>query len=132
MLALPLEGRIVVRGKTRAGPEREIPFRLGSDPFLPDPITLRAGQARELCVFVWRAGGRLDVTGEIARPGEASRPLRIEGVPRVVGDPDGVDRYLLTVIPPGAPPGEYAMRLTFRSPGSSLSAQSETEVRLEE
>lgn len=81
---------------------------------------------------MWRAVGGLDVTGEIVRAGEVGRPLRIEGVPRVVGDRDGVDRYLLTVVPPDTPTGDYTMRLTFRAPGTSLSAQSETEVRLED
>jgi hypothetical protein len=132
MLTLPLAGRVVARGKTLGGPERVIPFRLGSEPFLPEAVTLMAGRARELCVFVWPAGDRLDVTGEIERPGGMVLPLRIEGGARVVPDPDGFDRYLLTVVPPAAPAGEYALRLTLREPGTTVTALSEAQVLLEE
>jgi hypothetical protein len=52
--------------------------------------------------------------------------LRIEGRPWVVPDTDGFDRYVVTVVPPDAPPGAYALRLTFRDDGTGLSAHSET------
>jgi hypothetical protein len=132
MLTSPLEGRIVARGRSQGGPQLELPFRLGSDPFLPHAITLSAGRPRELCIFVWPSGDRLEVAGEIERPGTGALPLRVEGVPRVIRDPDGFDRYLLRVVPPQAPAGAYALRVTLREPGTTHSARSETEIRLED
>jgi hypothetical protein len=130
MLKLPLGGRIVAPGDSQRGPGLEIPFRLGTDPFLPGAIALEPGRAAELCVFVWRAGERLEVTGQIARPGESAKPVRIEGAPRVIPDDDGFERYLVTVVPPEAHAGDYSLRLTFRQPGTAQSATSETTVRL--
>jgi len=135
VLMLPPTGRIAVPLQTRSGPQLEIPFRLGSVAFVPDAVSLEPDRARDLCVFVWRARtgstDPLEVTGEIARPGEAPLPLRIEGVPRVVPDADGFDRYVVTVVPPQATPGAYALRLTFREAGSELTTRSETQVVLE-
>jgi VWFA-related protein len=134
VLILPPTGKIVVPLPTRNGPQLEIPFRLGSTAFVPDAVALEPGRARDLGVFVWRArtGSRdpLEVTGEIARPGEAPLPLRIEGVPRVVPDADGFDRYVVTVVPPVATPGAYALRLTFREAGTGLTARSETQISM--
>lgn len=130
---LPLTRGIAVPLSTRNGPQLEIPFRLGSAAFVPDAVSLEPGRARDLCVFVWRArtgsSDPLDVTGEIARSGEAPLPLRIEGVPQVVPDADGFDRYVVTVVPPPAAPGAYALRLTFRNAGRT--ARSETQIVLE-
>jgi VWFA-related protein len=132
MLKLPLDGRIVAPGDSQRGPGLEIPFRLGNDPFVPDSIRLETGRASELCVFVWRAVERLEVTGQIVRQGEAARPLGIESVPRVVPDDDGFERYLVTVVPPEASAGDYTLRLTFREPGTTRSAYAETAIRIED
>jgi len=134
MLMLPPTG-IAVPLQTRGGPQLEIPFRLGSTAFVPDTIALQPGRARDLCVFVWRArtgsSDPLEVTGEIARPGEAPLPLRIEGVPQVVPDADGFDRYVVTVVAPPATPGAYALRLKFKDAGTGLTARSEAQIVLE-
>ena len=132
MLTLPVDGLIVAASDSQRGPGLEIPFRLGGGPFVPDAIRLKAGRASELCVFVWRAGERLEVAGQIVRPGEPARPLRIERVPRVVPDDDGFERYLVTVAPPEAPAGDYSLLLTFREPGTTRIATSETAIRIED
>jgi VWFA-related protein len=135
VLVLPPTGKIVVPLPTRNGPQLEIPFRLGSTAFVPDAVSLEPDRASDLCVFVRRAhagsGDSLEVTGEIARPGEPPLPLRIEGAPRVVSDADGFDRYVVTVVPPPATPGAYALRLTFREAGTGRTARSETQIVLE-
>ena len=132
---LPPTGKIVVPLPTRNGPQLEIPFRLGSAAFVPDAVSLEPGRALDLCVFVRRAragsSDPLEVRGEITRPGEAPLPLRIEGVPQVVPDADGFDRYVVTVVPPQATPGTYALRLTFRDAGTGMTAHSETQLVLE-
>jgi len=132
MLTLPVDGLIVAASDSQRGPGLEIPFRLGGGPFVPDAIALQAGRASKVCVFVWGAGERVEVTGEIARVGESARPLRIEGAPRVVPDDDGFERYLLTVMAPEVPPGDYSLLLTFREPGTTRIATSETAIRVED
>ena len=135
MPTLPITGRLVAPYHTRGRPPLEIPFRLGSELFLPDASpTLAAGVPRDLCVFAWpartRSGPRLEVAGEMAQPGEAPLPLGIESA-RIVADSDGFDRYVVTVLPPLAPPGRYTLRLTFGGPGER-SMRTEMEVALRE
>ena len=135
VLMLPPTGKIVVPLPTQNGPQLEIPFRLGSAAFVPDAVSLEPGRARDLCVFVRRArpgsSDPLEVTGEIARPGEAALSLRIEGAPQIVPDADGFDRYVVTVIAPQATPGVYALRLTFRDGATERTTRTETQVVLE-
>lgn len=134
LLTLPATGTIAVPLKTRSGDRLQIPFRLGSEPFVPDSSpTLQPGRPRDVCAFLWpaRTGAAdpLEVTGEIAREGEAALPLGIDGA-RVVPDADGFDRYVVSVVAPGAPAGDYALRLTFRDPGSGQISRSETPIVL--
>jgi VWFA-related protein len=134
MLALPLEGRIAFPADTRRGRGLALPFRLGGRYFVPDAVSLQPGRARDLCVFAWRPAGfsaPLEVAGELARSGEAPLALRIEGAPQVVRDDDGFDRYVVTVVPPEAPLGDYTLRLSFREPVTGGSARSETAVLLQ-
>ena len=117
--------------QTRGPPAAEIPFRVGGEPFLPDPApALTPGPRTDLCVFAWparpAAAVPLEVTGEIARPGGAPLPVRIEGAPRVVPDPDGFDRYMVSVVPPARGRRRLLLRLTFREPASGWTAASET------
>jgi hypothetical protein len=82
---------------------------------------------------VWpaRAGAALEVTAELGADGSAL-PVRIDGAPRVVPDDDGFDRYVVTLVPPVAPPGSYALRLTFRDPANGRLVLSEAEVTLKQ
>jgi VWFA-related protein len=132
---LPLPGRIVIPLSTSHGAALEIPFRLGGTAFIPGPVSLQSGRSRDLCVFVRRvdrgSGDRLEVTGEIARPGQAPWPVRVDGV-RVVADPDTVDRYVLTVVPPEAALGVYILRLMFRDSATGRTVQTEAPMVLAE
>jgi len=47
-----------------------------------------------------------------------------------VKDPDGFDRYVVTLKPPDAPAGSYALQLTFRDPATGRAARTETSVSL--
>lgn len=100
---------------------------------LPVAASLESGKSSDLLVFVWRAdrgsGRPLDATGEMARPGEAPLPLRIHAV-RVAPGSEGVDRCLVSVVPPAAPPGDYTLRLVLREPDTGQSARAETALRL--
>ena len=131
LLVRPLGDRMAFPALTltrRGGP----PFRVGDEILLPVALSLEPGQAGDLLVFVWRAGGSgrpLDVTAELARPGEAALPLRVDGV-RVVPGPDGVDRCLVSVTAPEAPPGDYSLRLVLRDSDTGRSARAETAVSL--
>jgi hypothetical protein len=136
MFTLPPAGKVVVPFQPRNRPQLETPFRLGGEAFVPDAsATLTPGRARDACVFVWRA--RTDATpplelkGEIERRGEAPLPVRIEGAPRVLPDPDGFDRYVVKVVPPSAEAGTYTLRLTFVEPGTGIATRSETGIELE-
>jgi hypothetical protein len=134
LLTLPPTGRIAVPMDTRNGAQLEIPFRLGSERFIPDSSSaLEPGRARELCVFLWpaRTGSTdpLAVTGELAQPGQKPLPLSVKSV-QVVPDADGYDRYVVTIVPPPAPPGAYTLRLTLQDAGTGLAARTETEIVL--
>ncbi len=136
MFPLSPAGRVVIPLKSEKGPRVGMPFRVGNAPFVPDgsPV-LAPGSTHQACVLVWRgpaaSTGPLEVTGEIARAGDAPRPLRIGAAPRVVPDPDGTARYLVDLVPPDAPPGAYTLRLTFKDPGTGAIARTETGVVLE-
>lgn len=43
---------------------------------------------------------------------------------------DGFDRYVVTVVPPRAPPGRLTLRLTFTDGATGQTARSETEIAL--
>ncbi|HEY6546444.1 MAG TPA: hypothetical protein VI589_01010, partial [Vicinamibacteria bacterium] len=134
LLTLPPTGRIAVPMDSRNGAQLEIPFRLGSERFIPDSSSaLQPGGGRDLCVFVWRARpGSTDplaVTGELAQPGQDPLPLSVKSV-RVVPDADGYDRYVVTIVPPPAPPGSYTLRLTLQDAGTGLAARTEAEIVL--
>jgi VWFA-related protein len=137
MPTLSATGRLVAPTLTHGHPPLEIPFRVGGEPFLPAASpALPAGVRVDLCVFGWppRPAGKepLEVTGELARPGEAPLPVRIEGTPKRVADADGFDRYVVAVVPPPTAAGDYVLRLTFRESASGWSAGSETPVSLHE
>jgi hypothetical protein len=134
LLTLPVTAKLVAGPRSEKSPPMEIPFRLGAQPFLPDasPV-LESGVPRELCVFIWPGNGPiLQVAGELAQPGRPPRVLEVRGEPRVVRDADGVDRYVVTVVPPRAPPGSHTVRLIFRDPITGRTARSETDLRLQE
>ena len=133
---LPLAGRVALPFQPKDRPRIEIPFRLGSEPFVPEGrVALKKGTAREVCVFVWpgrpEPARRFEVRAELASPGEPPRAVPIEGAPRVVADKDGFDRYVVRIVLPETPPGSYALQLTFRDPVSGLVTQSRTSVFVE-
>jgi len=133
MFMLTLRGRVALPFQPKDRPRLEIPFRIGSEPFVPEgPGSLSPGVVRDVCVFVRRPGasvsGTLDVTAELVRPGEAPRSVPFEGAPRVVADPDGAFRYVLSVVAPQGPPGLSTLRLTFRDPATNQSATAEAPV----
>jgi hypothetical protein len=55
--------------------------------------------------------------------------LRVEGV-RTVADPDGFDRYLVTVVPPSATAGRYTLRLAFTDAATGQVSHGETAIAL--
>jgi VWFA-related protein len=132
LVVRPLGDRMAFPAQTQAR-HGAPPFRVGDEILLPVAPSLEPGQASDLLVFLWRAAGGsgrpLDVTGEIARPGEAPLPLRVDRV-RVVPGPDGVDRCVVSVAAPEAPPGDYALRLVLRDPDTGQSTRAETAVSL--
>ena len=136
MFILPREGKVVIPFQPKDRPRIEIPFHLGSEAFVPDTTpTLSTGRGRSLCVFVSPARTDsmppFEVTGEIARPGGVSLPLGIDGAPRVIHDPDGFDRYAVTIVPPDATPGIYTLRLTLTDPATGQTTRSETSIAFE-
>jgi len=136
MFNLPVAGRVAIPFQPKDRPRIEIPFRLGSEAFVPDtPLVLTPGRTREVTVFVWpaRAASRppFEVTAEITQPGQAPLALRIEGGVRVVTDSDGFDRYLVNVVSPDTGEGTRTLRLIFHDAASGLFTRTETTVRLE-
>ncbi|MBX7186821.1 MAG: VWA domain-containing protein [Vicinamibacteria bacterium] len=136
LFMLPPAGRLVVPFQPKGRPAITIPFYVGDSRFVPDTAAvLTPGRARDACVFVWRdrASGAqaFNVTAELIQGGQEPRTVRIDGSPRIVADPDGFDRYVVTLLPPAAAPGPYRLRLTFIEPGTGRSVRTETEVDLE-
>lgn len=130
---VPLTGRVALPFQPKERPRIEIPFRLGSVPFVPEATaTLEPGTARELCVFVWpaRANGAApyEVTAEIVQPGGAPQPVQLEGGARVVADRDGFDRYVVSMLGPKATAGAYTLRLIFRDPANGRVTSTTTSV----
>ena len=134
MFLLPrTDGHLVVPFQPQSRPQIKVPFYIGDERFVPDAtVTLSPGQARDLCVFVWRdrksSTPPLTVTGDLVRAGETAQPIRIEGAPRVVPDTDGFDRYRVTLVPPDLPSGDYRLRLTFADGGTGRASRTETDV----
>lgn len=130
---VPLTGRVALPFQPKERPRIEIPFRLGSVPFVPEATAaLKPGTARELCVFVWPARGNgaapYEVTAEIAQPGGAPQSVQLEGGARVVADRDGFDRYVVSIIGPRATAGPYTLRLIFRDPANGRVTSTTTSV----
>jgi hypothetical protein len=135
LFMLPPEGRLVVPFQPKGRPAIPIPFYAGESRFVPDSVvTLTAGQARDVCVLVWRGGAGstapFSVTGEIVHSGEEPRPVQIEGL-RVSPEADGFDRYLIRLAAPKAAPGVYRLRLSLIESGTGRAIRSETEVEIE-
>lgn len=129
----PVAGRAAIPYQPKDRPRIEIPFRLGSEPFVPEtPMVLRPGQGREVTVFVWPARAAsappFEVTAEITQPGQAPLALRIDGGVRVVADSDGFDRYVMSVVSPDAAEGSYTLRLIFRDPASRTATSTSAAV----
>jgi VWFA-related protein len=133
LFPLPVGGQVVFPFQPRSRPQIKIPFYVGEDRFIPDPaVILKPGQPRDACVFVWRDRAErtvpFNVTAELVRPGQSPLPVRIEGAPRVVLDADGFDRYVVSIVPPNAVAGDYALRLTFVEPLTGRTSHTETTV----
>lgn len=133
---LPLAGRIALPFQPKDRPRIEIPFRLGSEPFVPEGgVVLKPGTTREVCVFVWPARAeptrRFEVSAELTGSGEPPRVVQLEGAPRVVADQDGFDRYVVRMVFPETPSGPYALRLMFRDPVNGVVTESRTRVFVE-
>lgn len=129
----PVAGRAAIPYQPKDRPRIEIPFRLGSEPFVPEtPMALSPGHGREVTVFVWPARATsappFEVTAEITQPGQAPLALRIDGGVRVVADSDGFDRYVLKVLAPDAAEGPYTLRLIFRDPASRTATSTSAAV----
>jgi VWFA-related protein len=133
MFPLPVGGQVVFPFQPKGRPQIKIPFYVGEDRFLPDAaVILKPGQPRDACVFVWRdregTTVPFNVTAELVRPGQSPLPVRIQGAPRVVPDSDGFDRYVVSIVPPNAVAGDYALRLTFVEPLTGKTSHTETIV----
>jgi hypothetical protein len=136
MFMLPPAGRLVVPFQPKSRPAIAIPFYVDDRRFVPDAsVVLTPGRAREACVYVWRDRGAdlapFKVTAELIRGGQEPQPVRLDGVPRVVSETDGFDRYVVTVVPPAAAAGAYRLRLTFVEPGTGRAVRTEAEVELD-
>jgi VWFA-related protein len=128
-------GKVVVPFQSETRPKIKVPFYVENERFVPDaPATLIPGRSREVCVFVWRdrsaSNEPFRVTAEIVREGESPLPVNAEGSPRVVSDPDGFDRYLITIVAPSAPAGNYALRMTFAELGTGRAVTTESAMVL--
>jgi len=135
LFTLSRAGNVAIPFQPAGRPRIDIPFRLGTEAFIPETsAVLRPGQSRDACVFVWPqtpAGSALEVSGEIVRDGETAKPVRITNTPRVVVDPDGFDRYVISIVVPDTEPGDYRLRLKFAEPGTNRSSLSESTIRIE-
>lgn len=98
-------------------------------------MTLRPGELRDACVFVWRdrtgPAAPFSVTADLIRSGQLPMPVRIDGAPRIVPDADGFDRYVLSIVPPPDAAGDYTLRLTFVEAGTGRTSRTETGVVIE-
>ncbi|MEO8361681.1 MAG: hypothetical protein ABI672_16725, partial [Vicinamibacteria bacterium] len=136
LFMLPTAGQVVVPFQPKGRPQIRIPFYVGDDRFVPDPaVTLTPGRPRDVCVFVWRdrtgPTAPYAVTAELVRSGQAHLPVRIDGVPRIVPDADGFDRYVFSIVPPAVPAGDYTLRLNFVESGTGRSSRTEAIVEIE-
>jgi hypothetical protein len=129
--------RLVLPAASRALPALEIPFRLEDTPFTAEPLpVLHNGAGRDVCVIVWSgsaryAGAALEVEAQLVDAANAPHGLRLEGEPRVVADADGLQRYVLRVLPAGMAPGRYSLRVGFKNAATSASAIAQSPVQVQ-
>lgn len=121
---------------SRNNPQLEIPFRLGESPFtLEAAPVLRNDAAREVAVLAWNgsvgaSGSALQVTATLLDA--AGRRLPVEATaPRLVGDPDGFQRFVLRLQPKGVARGDYVLQLTFHDPASGVRETTSAAVAVE-
>ncbi len=130
--------RLVLPTASRALPELAIPFRLDDIPFTAEPLPLlRNGAAREVCVMAWGGKERygeappFEVEAELVDEAGQARVVDLTGPPRVVRDADGLERYVLTLLPRGAPAGRQSLRVRFRDPVTGAAGMAELPVQVE-
>jgi hypothetical protein len=130
--------RLVLPSASRALPSLEIPFRLEDAPFTAEPLpTLHNGAVRDVCVIVWSGAPQygtaagLEVEAELLDAAGAAHRLTLEGAPRVVADADGLQRYVLRLVPKGVPAGRYSLRVALRNPATGASATSQSAVQVQ-
>lgn len=129
--------RLVLPAPSRGRPGLEIPFRLADMPFTAEPLpTLSNGAAREFCVMAWRgrdsgARGSLEFDAHLVDDAGVARKVPVDGVPRLVGDADGFERYVATLVPRGVAPGSYVLRVALFDRASGMTGRSELALRIE-
>jgi hypothetical protein len=130
--------RLVMPTASRALPELAIPFRLDDVPFTAEPLPLlRNGAARAVCVMAWGgkerygAGPPYEVEAELVDDAGQARVVPLAGPPRVVRDADGLERYVLTLLPKAAPEGRQSLRVRFRDPATGAAGMAELRVQVE-
>lgn len=125
--------RVVLPAASHGHQALEIPFRLAEAPFTVDALpTLARGAGREVCVMAWSGAQQgstspYEVSVELLGAMSA-RPIRLDGAPRIVSDADGFQRFVFTLDPGAAEPGEYTLRVSFRDPGTGTVTPTETRL----
>jgi VWFA-related protein len=127
--------RLVLPAASQGEPQLEIPFRLGDEPFTAEarPV-LRSGGAREVCVMSFKGPSyatesALEVGAELVSAAGQAVSVPIPK-PRIVKDADGHQRFVVRLEPKGVPPGDYALRVSFKDPAGGVTASSQP-VRVE-
>jgi VWFA-related protein len=108
--------RLVMPVASRANPELDLPFRVGQKPFSPEvePV-LENGYRSDVCVIARPLRGpSLEVMADLRAADGRTTPLETSGPVRLVKDPDGAFRIVLSVAPSAVPAGSYALRVTLR------------------
>lgn len=129
--------RLVLPTASRALPALEIPFRLEDAPFTAEALpVLHNGAGRDLCLIVWSGSARyggapLELKAQLVDAANAPHELALEGAPRVVADADGLQRYVLRVLPKGVAPGRYSLRVGVTSADAAVSASAQSPVQVQ-
>ena len=125
--------RVVLPAASHGHQALEIPFRLAEVPFTVEALpSLTRGARREVCVMAWSGAKQastspyevsVELLGAMGAP-----PIRLDGASRIVSDADGFQRFVFSLDPGAAQPGEYTLRVSFRDPGTGTVTPTEAHL----
>lgn len=129
---------VILEAASRSTPEPSQPFRVGDDAFAPRPRPrLVNGEIARLCLLAFDGGRQYDagmsfqIQPQFLDAGGEPVSFGRFALARTAAGADGFRRFVLSITPQDAPPGDYTLRVRLRDPASGRFSEAYQLVRFE-